>query len=273
MKKRFLWQIYPVFLVITILGLAAVSWSVKNLIRISYENEKKVSLERLAGLGIPSLSALLDSKNFAEIQHLCEQMDSIAHVRYTVIDPAGKILGDSRENPEQMVNHFQRPEFQTALKGHVGSQVRSSETLQQKMMYVAIPIDKNGEVVAVLRTSVAITELQDTLRLIDREIVRYALIITLILALLSLGFSWKIARPLERLRQGAEHFARGDLHHRLEVPPSNEIGFLAESLNAMAAQLDERIRTISAQKNEQQAVLSSMIEGLWRLTQTAASSA
>jgi two-component system phosphate regulon sensor histidine kinase PhoR len=87
-------------------------------------------------------------------------------------------------------------------------------------------------------------------------------LIALVLVILSLGFSWKISRPLEFLRLGAERFARGDLIHRLAVPASREITGLAESMNKMAAQLDERIRTIIAQKNEQQAVLSSMIEGV-----------
>ena len=37
---------------------------------------------------------------------------------------------------------------------------------------------------------------------------------------------------------------------------------LAEALNIMAAQLDDRIRTVTAQRNEQEAILSSMVEGV-----------
>jgi two-component system phosphate regulon sensor histidine kinase PhoR len=262
MKKRLLWQIYPTFMIITVLGLFAISWSIQSLIRISYENEKKAFLERMAYLSLSSITPVVGNGDLTQIQRLCEQMGSASGVRYTVMDVRGKVLGDSREGPQTMVSHFDRPEFQAALKGRVGSHVRSSETLKHPMMYVAVPIQEDGKVMAVLRTSVDMAELQITLNSINGKIFYYGLITVLIMAALSLGFGWKITRPLDQLRRGAERFAKGDLNHRLSVSPSREIGALAESMNSMAGQLDERLRTIIAQKNEQQAVLSSMIEGV-----------
>ena len=41
-----------------------------------------------------------------------------------------------------------------------------------------------------------------------------------------------------------------------------EIAGLTEAMNSMAAQLDERLRTVVRQRNEQEAVLTSMIEGV-----------
>ncbi|MFZ9011701.1 MAG: two-component system histidine kinase PnpS [Anaerohalosphaeraceae bacterium] len=130
------------------------------------------------------------------------------------------------------------------------------------MMYVAAPITHEGNVTAVLRTSVAMDQLQATQQSIFKEIVRYGIIIAVVLAALSLALSWKISYPLELLRRGAERFADGDLTHRLPVPKAQDIGELAVSMNEMAAQLDDRIRTVVAQKNEQQAILSSMTEGV-----------
>ncbi|HIJ65114.1 MAG TPA: response regulator [Candidatus Hydrogenedentes bacterium] len=51
--------------------------------------------------------------------------------------------------------------------------------------------------------------------------------------------------------------------HRLPVIGAQEVSALANTLNQMAAQLDERIATIVCQRNEQEAVLSSMIEGVF----------
>ncbi len=262
MKRRLLWQIFPAFWVIAVLGLFLIFWNLSGLMKTFYYQEKRVQLEKLGNLSVSSFPPLVENAQYDQIQALCRQMGRTAQTRFTMIDPQGKVLGDSQEQPEKMVNHFDRPEFQTALTGKVGSDIRSSETLQQEMMYVAIPIQKGDTVVAVLRTSVAMPQLQATLHSVLMEVLRYGLIIALVLAILSLGLSWKISRPLELLRLGAERFARGDLNHRLAVPQSREIAGLAESMNKMAAQLDERIRTIVAQKNEQQAVLSSMIEGV-----------
>ena len=64
------------------------------------------------------------------------------------------------------------------------------------------------------------------------------------------------------MRQAAERFARGELGFRLIVPDSDELAGLAEALNQMSQQLQERISTIVRQNNEQRAVLSSMVEGV-----------
>jgi two-component system phosphate regulon sensor histidine kinase PhoR len=262
MKKRLLWQIYPAFLIITALGLLLIFWNVSGLMKTFYYKEKQAQLENLCRLAGPSFLADMEKADYTHIQALCKQMGRLTHARYTVIDLEGKVLGDSEELPEKMVNHVDRPEFQTALTGQVGSRIRPSETLQQEMMYVAVAIQKEAAPIAVLRTSVPMTELQAAVHSVFMQVLRYGFLIAVILAFLSLAVSWKISRPLELLRLGAERFARGDLAHRLAVPPSREIAALAESMNKMASQLDERIRTIIAQKNEQQAVLSSMIEGV-----------
>jgi two-component system phosphate regulon sensor histidine kinase PhoR len=72
----------------------------------------------------------------------------------------------------------------------------------------------------------------------------------------------RLARPLELLRTGAERFARGELTHKLPTSDTIEIATLAETLNQMAAALDERIRALVRQRNEADAVLASMVEGV-----------
>jgi len=67
---------------------------------------------------------------------------------------------------------------------------------------------------------------------------------------------------IRRLRAGAERFARGDLSRRLPVVGPLQLADLAESLNQMAAQLDDRLRKTLEQRNELEAVLTSMVEGV-----------
>ena len=104
---------------------------------------------------------------------------------------------------------------------------------------------------------------------IDRAISRIMLQITLVgllIAALGAGISLWVARqigkPIEEMRKGAERFARGDLDYTLPAPDSEELAGLAEALNQMASQLQERIATIVRQSNEQKAVVGSMVEGV-----------
>jgi two-component system phosphate regulon sensor histidine kinase PhoR len=93
-------------------------------------------------------------------------------------------------------------------------------------------------------------------------------VIAVVAALASLIISRRISSPLEKMKLSAERFAAGDLNHRLESPGLLEMNTLAEAMNKMAGRLDERIRTIVEQRNEQQAVLSSMIEGVFAVDES-----
>jgi len=88
------------------------------------------------------------------------------------------------------------------------------------------------------------------------------LIVAILFAVVTWLLSRRISRPLEDMRRVAERIARGDLEARVARPDSEELGNLARTLNQMAAQLGERLSTITRQRNEQETVLASMVEGV-----------
>jgi len=84
-------------------------------------------------------------------------------------------------------------------------------------------------------------------------------------AALGLFISRRISQPLQDMRRGAERFAAGDFYYRLTIPDTVELASLAITLNRMAAQLAEQIAVITQQRNEQEAILESMHEGVLAL--------
>ena len=77
--------------------------------------------------------------------------------------------------------------------------------------------------------------------------------------------SARVSRSLQAMRASAEHFAAGDFSHRLRIPDTPEMGSLAATLNDMAAQLEDQISVATQQRNEQEAILVSMQEGVLAL--------
>jgi two-component system phosphate regulon sensor histidine kinase PhoR len=130
------------------------------------------------------------------------------------------------------------------------------------MLYVAIPIKDQQAVLAVLRTSLPAATVETEIRSIQLKIALGGCII----ALLAAGISWivsrRISQPIERMKQSAELFASGDLNHRMTPPETEEMGGLADAMNQMAAQLDNRVKTIIDQRNQLETVLESMLEGV-----------
>lgn len=92
-----------------------------------------------------------------------------------------------------------------------------------------------------------------------------AIVLTVLAAGAGLVSSQRISRSLQVMRVSAEHFADGDFSHRLRIPNTPEMGNLAVTLNDMAAQLEDQITVVTQQRNEQEAILVSMQEGVLAL--------
>jgi len=261
-RKKFIWQIFPSFLLITLLALLAVSWYASSSMRHFFQDQTAVDLNVRALLLENQVSAHLLPLDPPAVDAVCKAIGRLSATRYTVIMPSGEVVGDSRETPRLMDNHASRPEIVRALAGETGRSMRYSKTLLQSMMYVARPIKKNGNILAVIRAAIPTTFIERELKLIRLKMALGGLLIALLAAGISLLISRRITRPIVAMKKSAGHFAGGDFSHRLAAPDSEEMAGLAEALNQMASQLDNRIKTIINQRNELETVLSSMREGV-----------
>ena len=148
------------------------------------------------------------------------------------------------------------------MKGRVGTAIRFSFTLKHDMMYVAVPLKKQDQVAAVVRASLPMQAIALALRALYWKIALGGLVIALVAGGLSLLISRRLSGPLEDLRRGARRFAQGDLSRLLPVPDTEELASLAEAMNFMAAQLEDKLQTLTRRGQEQEAILSSMVEGV-----------
>jgi two-component system, OmpR family, phosphate regulon sensor histidine kinase PhoR len=265
-RKRLLWQLFPSYLLVTVLSLLVVTLYASEATRRFFRNQTRQVLESRARVLSQDMMNGLLPPTPAGLDAFCKKMGKIESTRLTMITPAGVVVGDSDSNPATMENHAGRPEIKDAYEGRaegrIGYAVRESPTLNLTMMYVAIAAkDPQGQWL-VLRTAQSLNHIDDAVLGLQVRMALVGVAIALAAALVSLVVSRRIARPIEEMKRGVERLAAGELAHRLYVPPSEEIGSLAVVINQMAAQLEDRIRLITAQRNEQEAVFLSMVEGV-----------
>ena len=115
MRRRLIWQIYPFFLMVALVGLLALSGNVSIVLRHFYRAEKTDELERLARVVMPQFEDVVGTDQYDTMQAICRQLAQATAFRFTLIDPEGKVLADSDQDPRQMENHLMRPEVQAAL--------------------------------------------------------------------------------------------------------------------------------------------------------------
>jgi two-component system phosphate regulon sensor histidine kinase PhoR len=259
--RRLLWQVYPFFVLTLVTAVLAVLWQATAAWRRFYENEVAADLLARAQILETRMGpSLLGAP--AELDLLCKRLGEQTQTRLTVMDPAGRVLGDSDHDPQTMDNHATRPEMAAALAGETGRSMRYSDTLRRHMLYVAVPVRRDGALVAVVRTSLPLRAIDAALRAGYGSMAAGVLIVLGLGAGASFLLVGTLTRPLADMRLAADRFARGDLAARVPEPRSAELGALARALNGMAVQLDTRLREIVRQRNEQEAVLSSMVEGV-----------
>jgi two-component system phosphate regulon sensor histidine kinase PhoR len=261
-RKRLIWQLYPSYLLITVLSLVAVSVYASRSMHRSWLRATAADLETRAILMRDDVSGQMPTGSPDSVDRLCKRLGKKSSTRITVILPTGRVIGDSEEDPARMENHADRPEIITALSGKAGFSTRYSPTLKINMMYAAVPLAHDGKIVAVVRTSLPLTSIDAAMRALYARIASGGLVVAIVAAAVSLLVSRRISRPIEEMRHVAEQFAKGEFTKRLAVHQSQEIGGLAEAMNEMAVQLDGRISTTLRQRNELEAVLASMIEGV-----------
>ncbi len=260
--KRLLWQLYPTYLLITLAALVAVGWYSIESLKEFYYDRTRADLKARARLVVHQVQADFTAGNFKEHVALTRELGSHGSMRVTLMLASGTVLGDSHEDPSRMDNHASRPEMQEALAGRTGTSIRFSNTLKQKMLYLAVPVLDRVNVVGVVRTSMATEFIDRELESIEMRIALGGLLVALLAAGLSYAVSRRISRPLEAMTRLAGKYAKGDLSRRVDAAQTLEIDDLGAALNQMARQLDERIRTVTAERNEREAMLFSMMEGV-----------
>ncbi len=259
---RLLWRIYIYFFVSTILALAVTDWYANHSLRRFYLEQVASELLTRANILVSELRNHALDKDAEQIDQHCKEFGRLTQTRVTVILAEGRVIGDSGQNPASMENHGDRPEIAEALAGQTGKAVRFSDTMRRTLMYLAVPVWSDGKVVAVARVSLPLSMVGWTLQSVYRQILFGGLMVAILFAVVAYYLARRISRPLDEMRITAEQLAHGDLRARVALPKGAEMQSLARTLNQMAAQLSERMDTITRQSDEQKAVFASMVEGV-----------
>jgi two-component system phosphate regulon sensor histidine kinase PhoR len=262
MKRILFLKVFGVYvLVIAVLGALIAAFSFSS-IKAYYERDEARGLESLGRALTVGVDPLLDAGDRAGLDALLKKVGRQAGVRLTVIAPDGEVWADSEADPAAMENHRYRPEVQDALEGRVGLSKRFSYTVEARMLYVGIPLEKDGRVRAVLRQSRYLSEIDALLRDLRGNVFRAVLIMAVVALALAALFSLLISRSLRTLTAAAGRVAGGDFSVRVRTRRVDEFRELTGAFNAMAEELSAIFADLTRQKEELAGVIGSIREGL-----------
>nr|WP_319490605.1 ATP-binding protein [uncultured Desulfobacter sp.] len=263
-KTKLIWRIFPSFLVITLLSLAVEAWYSTSYFKSFFLEtaERELSARAILLQDVFGHFLYVDGHPHAEVDALCKKLGKKIQTRITVILHSGEVIGDSLARVETMENHRNRPEIQKAFSGGKSVAIRYSDTLDKNMMYIAMPLAYSGGDAAVIRTAVSISHIDAKVEGMRNSIALVLVLTTVAAALASLYVSRRITRPVEKMRQGAKAFSKGNLTRQLSIPDTEELSQLARAMNSMASELNKKIIDVKNRSRELEAVHASMEEGV-----------
>lgn len=260
--KRLFSEIFKTYFLIAAISILIISIYTANSINSFFYNQTANDLKARAQIISEQLTNLPEPLNTKTIDNICKSLGTATDMRVTITTPKGKVIGDSEKLPDKMDNHLNRPEIKGALTNGYGKIRRFSKTLKYDLVYVAIPIKKYDKTIAIVRTSLPIKHIDEIIIPVTSNIIIFGILVILIIGGVSLYFSKHITKPFETLEQGAKEFADGNLENQVQSFKILELDRISQALNKMAYQLNSRIETITTHNYEQEAIFSSMKEGI-----------
>ena len=182
-------------------------------------------------------------------------VDRINRNYYILDGVSGACLASSHsgELPEMEMTH----NLVTALAGEVGYE----SDLAASFMDVAIPIQRDDTpyVIYIRDTKQTVQNLSGQLITLILEALAFGLAISVLLSVL---LSKTLITPIQRLTEGAERIADGDLSYRIEVDSEDEIGVLTATFNDMGGQLQQTIQDVESERNKLGTLFLHMTDGV-----------
>jgi two-component system phosphate regulon sensor histidine kinase PhoR len=223
------------------------------------------SLEQQARLVALQVSNALPGEETATaLKRLADAAARATGARITLIAEDGRVVSDSEipiETLGSVANHASRAEVANALRGEVGRSVRRSATVKRSLVYVAVPsqlasgVDVVRLAIGLDRVEAAASELRSELFTAGALGLLVALALSFVLSIVSL-------RPIRELREVVRDMADGKLGRHLHWEAQDERGEIAHSINRMAQQMREQLAGATREKEQLEAVVASMVEGV-----------
>ncbi len=262
MKRSFFSKIFIGYLLIIFALSSLVLVLSLNTIREFYRDTLTDHLKTLAYTLNSEVEHLLDTGRANQLDGFIKTLGNKIHTRVTVIAMDGKVLADSEENIQSMENHSHRPEVVEALQGKTGKSIRFSSTTDGDRLYVAVPIEKDGKIIGVIRTSLFLRDIDNLLTKLNYHVAGISLGIVFIALIGAFLISNSVVRPIKNLTWAARKVASGDFSVRVFLKTKDELRVLADSFNLMNEEMEKMFSELGQQKEELKSIIDSLQEGL-----------
>lgn len=228
-----------------VLLLVTVALLVPLVLNLSRRIDAEVKAEAAGQAQLVAASAGETLNNRDGLFVLAQRASSSLGGRVIVVDRRGVLLADSAGSGLGGASYASRPEIAAALQGRTSQGTRHSDSLDQDLLYTAVPILEKGRRAGAVRITQSVKAVQRETRSDALALVGLAGIGLLLGLVVAWLLARSLARPLDALAGTARRIGEGDLEARAAEEGSREQREVAREFNDMT---DRLARVLGAQR-------------------------
>ena len=191
-----------------------------------------------------SLSGL-NATSFNTLNLLAHSLAAQTGCRILMTDASGRQVIDSAMWTRGDADYGGAEEVREAVAKGYGADTRNDPISHQYTMYVAYPVhSRNNQIIGVIRISKDVNSVRGLLHTIEGRIALSGAIAGIAAILVSLVMAFTIAGPLDRIRDAAVRFGRGDLSARSRISGSSEMAELSRAFDRMADKIEKTVEEL-----------------------------
>jgi two-component system phosphate regulon sensor histidine kinase PhoR len=251
---------YSVLLILTIGGLSAYLWT---FVRNSHlDNLRNYLLAETRLVAAEVSQEQNPSPPNAILEALVGRFKLEMNARVIFILPSGVVVGDSDQDPGLLDNQLSRPEVQQALNGSENTITRFSQTLNQELLYSAVPIKVDGQVIGVARLAVPLTTVDSAMADFGSRIMLASLLAASAAIVLAFFLTSFVTQPLRRLTERIIKMSTGNQSEINGFDRTDEITQFERAFDQLEGQLNTQINALTYEQGTLSSVLNSMTDGV-----------
>ncbi len=211
---------------------------------------------------IVAISVLEAGLHDEDLSKIVNDVGEQLATRVTVILHTGEVIAETDATLNEMENHLHRPELIQVREEGEGQAIRYSETLGAELLYYAVPLIEDRQIIGYVRLGITIHMLNEVNKKIWVVLLVSITVAFLLIIVLSFRITNEMTRPIEKVTAVANQLAKGNFKARASEVKNDETGQLSRSLNILAQNLEEITRTYEAQQERLETLIENMGSGL-----------
>lgn len=259
-RKKIFLSYLVVFLLFIALMFPFAAQTVKNIIYQSIIGQSKELITKIKS-----------APNNEELVRRLKELRSTLFFRVALITDDQKVLYDThlkrilgpKFSQEYIVKH---PEVAQAFEKGLGYSEGYSNLFSQKFAYVAIAFDFHGKTY-VMRSAFPYRFVTSLTRNFEIGFLAVSIIVLALFSLMTWLIINHLSAPIQQIMTDIAPYQEGKTTTVPEIRlrtlnPSDDFGRLAATLNSLSLRIRSQITTLTRERNEKEAILESLIEGV-----------